>query len=186
MVASVNASEKKELATFAGGCFWCMEPPFEGQKGVLDVVAGYFGGSTVNPTYEQVCTGETGHAEAVQISFDPAKIRYEELLDIFWRNIDPTTENAQFADQGTQYRTAIFYHSEDQKKAAVASKIKLADSGKFDTEIVTEIVPAGVFYLAEEDHQDYFKKQPFRYNRYKEGSGRSGFLKRTWPNAQKQ
>ena len=175
----MNASTK-QLATFAGGCFWCMEPPFEGKKGVVDVVAGYTGGHVVNPTYEQVCTGETGHAEAVQITFDPDQVTYQELLEIFWRNIDPTTEDAQFADQGTQYRTSIFYHSEEQKKLAQASKEKLAASGKFKSPIVTEIVPAGTFYRAEEYHQDYFKKQPFRYKNYSVGSGRAGFLKKTW------
>jgi peptide methionine sulfoxide reductase msrA/msrB len=177
---TMNAANK-QLATFAGGCFWCMEPPFEAQKGVLDVSAGYVGGHVVNPSYEQVCTGETGHAEAVQVTFDPSQVTYQDLLDIFWRNIDPTTEDAQFADQGTQYRTAIFYHSEEQKKLAEASKVKLATSGKFKSPIVTEIVPATTFYRAEEYHQDYFKKQPFRYKNYSIGSGRAGFLKKTWP-----
>ena len=176
----MNASNK-ELATFAGGCFWCMEPPFEGQKGVLDVTAGYEGGHVANPSYEQVCTGETGHAEAIQVTFDPTQVTYPELLEIFWRNIDPTTEDAQFADQGTQYRTAIFFHSEEQKKRALESRDKLAASGKFKSPIVTEIVPATIFYRAEENHQDYFKKQPFRYKNYSVGSGRAGFLKKTWP-----
>ncbi len=173
-------SSNKQLATFAGGCFWCMEPPFEGKKGVLDVTAGYMGGTVENPTYDQVCTGKTGHAEAVQITFDPSQVTYQELLEIFWRNIDPTTEDAQFADQGTQYRTGIFYHSEEQKKLAQTSKDKLAASGKFKSPLVTEIVPATFFYRAEEYHQDYFKKQPFRYKNYSEGSGRVGFLKKTW------
>ena len=173
-------SSKKQLATFAGGCFWCMEPPFEGQKGVLDVTAGYIGGTVANPTYEQVSSGQTGHAEAVQITFDPSQVSYQDLLEIFWRNIDPTTEDAQFADQGTQYRTAIFYHSDEQKKLAQSSKDKLAASGKFKSPLVTEIVPATVFYRAEEYHQDYFKKQPFRYKNYSVGSGRAGFLKKTW------
>ncbi len=168
-------SSKKQLATFAGGCFWCMEPPFEGQKGVLDVTAGYIGGTVANPTYEQVSSGQTGHAEAVQITFDPSQVSYQDLLEIFWRNIDPTTEDAQFADQGTQYRTAIFYHSDEQKKLAQASKDKLAASGKFKSPLVTEIVPATGFYRAEEYHQDYFKKQPFRYKNYSVGSGRAGF-----------
>lgn len=173
-------SSKKQLATFAGGCFWCMEPPFEGRQGVLDVSAGYTGGAVANPTYEQVCTGQTGHAEAVQITFDPSQVSYQDLLEIFWRNIDPTTEDAQFADQGTQYRTAIFYHSDEQKKLAQASKDALAASGKFKSPLVTEIVPAAVFYRAEEYHQNYFKKQPFRYKNYSVGSGRAGFLKKTW------
>jgi peptide methionine sulfoxide reductase msrA/msrB len=178
-ITSANTT-KNEVATFAGGCFWCMEPPFEGIKGVLSVTAGYMGGPTVNPTYEQVCTGETGHAEAVQVTFDPTVVTYSELLEIFWRNIDPTTENAQFADQGTQYRTAVFFHSEEQKRLAEVSKRALAASGKFTGEIVTEIVPASTYYMAEDDHQDYFKKQPFRYKNYSVGSGRAGFIEKTW------
>ena len=141
-------SSNKQLATFAGGCFWCMEPPFEGKKGVLDVTAGYMGGTVENPTYDQVCTGKTGHAEAVQITFDPSQVTYQELLEIFWRNIDPTTEDAQFADQGTQYRTGIFYHSAEHKKLAQTSKDKLAASGKFKSPMVTEMVPASVFSCA--------------------------------------
>jgi peptide methionine sulfoxide reductase msrA/msrB len=176
---TMNAANK-ELATFAGGCFWCMEPPFEGRKGVTEVVAGYMGGTVAAPTYEQVCEGDTGHAEVVQVTFDPSQVTYAELLDIFWRNIDPTTEDAQFADQGTQYRTAVFFHSEEQRKLAQTSKDALAASGKFTTPVVTEIVPATVFYKAEEYHQDYFKKQPFRYKNYSVGSGREGFLKKTW------
>lgn len=178
-ITSANTT-KNEVATFAGGCFWCMEPPFEGIKGVLSVTAGYMGGTTVNPTYEQVCTGETGHAEAVQVTFDPTVVTYSKLLEIFWRNIDPTTENAQFADQGTQYRTAVFFHSEEQKRLAEVSKRALAASGKFTGEIVTEIVPASTYYMAEDDHQDYFKKQPFRYKNYSVGSGRAGFIEKTW------
>lgn len=178
-ITSANTT-KNEVATFAGGCFWCMEPPFEGIKGVLSVTAGYMGGTTVNPTYEQVCTGETGHAEAVQVTFDPTVVTYSKLLEIFWRNIDPTTENAQFADQGTQYRTAVFFHSEGQKRLAEVSKRALAASGKFTGEIVTEIVPASTYYMAEDDHQDYFKKQPFRYKNYSVGSGRAGFIEKTW------
>jgi peptide methionine sulfoxide reductase msrA/msrB len=173
-------ASNQEIATFAGGCFWCMEPPFEHQKGVLQVVAGYSGGDGPRPTYEDVCTGETGHAEVVQVTFDPQTVTYTELLDIFWRNIDPTTEDAQFADQGTQYRTAIFYHSDEQRQLAEISKERLAASGKFKGAIVTEIVPASPFYLAEEEHQDYFKKEPFRYKRYSEGSGRAGFIRKTW------
>lgn len=180
MNGSASNASSQEKATFAGGCFWCMEPPFEGQKGVMDVVAGYIGGKVPDPTYAQVCTGETGHAEAVQVTFDPTIVSYADLLEIFWRNIDPTTEDAQFADQGTQYRTAVFYHSEEQRKAAESSKEKLAASRKFKGEIVTEIVPATTFYLAEEDHQDYFKKQPFRYKNYSVGSGRAGFIQKTW------
>ena len=169
-----------KVATFAGGCFWCMTPPFENTKGVTKVVAGYTGGTTKNPTYEEVCTGETGHAEAVEVTFDPAIVSYDHLLDVFWRNIDPTTENAQFADHGTQYRTAIFFHDDEQKRLAEASRDRLAKSGKFSSPIVTEIVPAGPFYPAEDYHQDYYKKNPFRYNAYKVGSGRAGFLQRMW------
>lgn len=180
LMSPFSHAGKTEFATFAGGCFWCMEPPFEGKTGVTEVVAGYAGGTKPNPTYEDVCTGTTGHAEVVRVTFDPAVISYQKLLDIFWQNIDPTTENAQFADHGSQYRTAIFYHSDEQKRLAEKSKQALAQSGKFKDPLVTEIVPAGVFYRAEEYHQDYFKKQPFRYKGYSEGSGRAGFLKKTW------
>ncbi len=169
-----------ELATFAGGCFWCMEPPYEKLKGVRSVVSGYTGGTRENPTYEQVCTGSTGHAEAVQITFDPSEISYEKLLDVFWRNIDPTTKDQQFADRGTQYRTAIFYHSEDQRRWAEASKEKLEKSKKFDRPIATEIVPASKFYPAEDYHQRYAKKCPLPYKSYRIGSGREGYLKKTW------
>jgi peptide methionine sulfoxide reductase msrA/msrB len=175
-----SAMAETKLATFAGGCFWCMTPPFENLPGVSKVVSGYTGGSDKTPTYEEVSSGETGHAEAVQVSFDPARISYEKLLEVFWRNIDPTTENAQFADRGTQYRTAIFYHDPEQKKLAEASKEALAKSGKFKSPIVTEIVAASAFYPAEDYHQDYHKKNPLRYNSYKVGSGRAGFLERMW------
>jgi methionine-S-sulfoxide reductase len=171
---------KLETATFAGGCFWCMEPPFERLDGVTEVVAGYTGGQVENPTYEQVSSGETGHAEAVRVTFDPSKISYQKLLDVFWTNIDPTTEDAQFADQGSQYRTAIFYHGEAQRNLAEESKKTLALSGKFKSPIVTEITPVGKFHLAEDYHQDYFKKQPFQYKRYKKGSGRQDYIERTW------
>src|SRR5438309_187579 len=185
LLGALTMSDAKDLektmkATFAGGCFWCMQPPFEQLKGVISVKAGYTGGHTENPTYEDVCTGTTGHAEAVQFTYDPAQISYKELLDVFWRNIDPTTENAQFADHGTQYRTAIFYHDAEQKRLAEASRDRLAKSGKFKSPIVTEIVPAGPFYSAEDYHQDYYKKNPFRYNAYKVGSGREGFIEKTW------
>ena len=167
-------------ATFAGGCFWCMEGPFEALPGVRAVIAGYTGGSTPNPTYAQVSSGTTGHAEAVQVTYDPARVSYEQLLEAFWRNIDPTTPNRQFSDIGTQYRTAIFYHTEEQRRHALASAEQLAGSGTFSQPIVTEIVPAGAFYPAEDDHQDYYKKHPLRYQLYRAGSGREGFLRRTW------
>lgn len=175
-----RAMAETKIATFAGGCFWCMTPPFENIEGVSKVVSGYTGGSDKTPTYEEVSSGSTGHAEAVQVTYDPAKISYDKLLEIFWRNIDPTTENAQFADQGTQYRTAIFYHDPEQKKKAEASKEALAKSGKFKGPIVTEITAASAFFPAEDYHQDYHKKNPLRYNAYKVGSGRAGFLERMW------
>jgi methionine-S-sulfoxide reductase len=173
-------SKKLERATFAGGCFWCMEPPFEKLKGVSDVVAGYMGGTKLNPTYEEVCSGKTGHAEVVQVTYDPQEISYQELLDVFWVNVDPTDFDGQFADKGSQYRTAIFYHTPEQKKLAELSKDALVRSKKFATPIATQIVPAVVFYPAEDYHQDYYKKDPWRYKSYRVGSGREGFLKRTW------
>ena len=167
-------------ATFAGGCFWCMEPPFEQLDGVRSVTAGYTGGMKPNPTYEDVSSGTTGHAEAVQILYDPSTITYEQLLEIFWMNIDPTQPDGQFADTGSQYRTAIFYHTPEQQRAAEESKRKLAQSGKFEGSIVTEIVPVSAFYSAEGYHQDYYKKSADHYKRYRIGSGRDGFLKRLW------
>lgn len=178
-------TSKSEKATFAGGCFWCMEPPYKKLPGIISVTSGYTGGHVKNPTYEQVCTGTTGHAEAVEVVFDPALLTYDQLLDVFWHNIDPTTVNAQFADHGTQYRTGIFYHSEEQKKLAERSKQKLAQSGKFDKPIVTEISPASVFYKAEDYHQGYAQKCPIPYKSYRVGSGREGFLKKTWGDEKK-
>ena len=167
-------------ATFAGGCFWCMEPPFEKLDGVASVVSGYTGGTEPHPTYEQVSSGKTGHAEAVQVTYDPSKVSYQRLLDVFWMNIDPTMPDGQFADHGRQYRTAIFCHTEEQQRLAEASKQQLERSGKFQAPIVTEIAPASAFYPAEEYHQDYYKKSPFRYHLYRIGSGREGYLKKTW------
>ncbi|MDA8100082.1 MAG: peptide-methionine (S)-S-oxide reductase MsrA [Nitrospiraceae bacterium] len=169
-----------ETATFAGGCFWCMESPYENLPGVLSVTVGYTGGHKDRPTYEEVSSGETGHAESVQIQFDPAKISYERLLDVFWRNIDPTTKDREFVDVGTQYRTAIFYHSEEQRRLAEESKKQLDASGRFGKPIVTEIVPAGKFWPAEEYHQDYYKKNPGRYKFYRFNSGRDQYLDRIW------
>ena len=157
-----------------------MEPPFEKLPGVLDVVAGYTGGDVKNPTYEQVCSGQTGHAEAVRITFDPSRISFNDLLDVLWRNIDPTDAEGQFADKGSQYRTAVFYHDEDQRRSALASKEVLQKSGKFKGPIATRIEKAGPFYVAEEAHQDYYKKDPWRYKSYRLGSGREGYLKKTW------
>lgn len=175
-----NANAKVQKAYFAGGCFWCMEPPFRHQKGVTSVMPGYIGGHKANPTYDEVCTGTTGHAEAVEVTYDPAQVSYQELLDIFWRNIDPTTENAQFADQGTQYRTGIFYQNEEEHHLAQASKDSLAKSGKFKSPIVTEITKATPFYVAEDYHREYYKKNPLRYKLYRQGSGREGYLQKTW------
>ncbi len=178
--SSTDRAAQLEKATFAGGCFWCMEPPFERLPGVVSVTSGYTGGPEKNPTYEQVSSGSTGHCESVEIAYDPAKITYQQLLDVFWRNIDPTTPNRQFADAGTQYRTAIFYHTDEQRRLAEASKLELQASGKFSKPIVTQIEPAGPFYPAEDYHQDYYKKNPLRYKLYRLGSGRDGYLKKTW------
>ena len=169
-----------EKAYFAGGCFWCMEPPFEALEGVMGAVSGYMGGTVENPTYEEVTTGETGHAEVVEILFDPEVVSYEELLAVFWRNIDPTALNYQFADVGSQYRTEIFTVGNDQKNLALASKEELENSGKFDKPIVTAISEAPEFYVAEEYHQDFYKKQSMRYQMYAKASGRKGYLEDTW------
>jgi methionine-S-sulfoxide reductase len=169
-----------QKATFAGGCFWCMEPPYDDLNGVISTTVGYTGGEKANPTYEEVCSGSTGHAEAVQIVFDSTKISYEDLLQVFWHNINPTDPYGQFADKGSQYRTAIFYHDEKQRELAEKSKKELDASGKFDSPIVTEVVPASVFYPAEDYHQEFYKNNPLRYNSYKVGSGRAGYLKKVW------
>jgi peptide methionine sulfoxide reductase msrA/msrB len=175
-------SERMELATFAGGCFWCMVAPFDEQPGIIEVVSGYTGGHTKNPSYEEVCSNKTGHYEAVQITFDPEIFPYTKLLELFWQQIDPTDEGGQFNDRGLSYRTAIFYHNDVQKELAEASKNELKNSGRFQKPIVTEILPASTFYRAEEKHQGYYKKNPFHYNLYKEGSGRSRFIRDHWKN----
>jgi len=180
-----NAPDGLQVATFAGGCFWCMEQPIEEVDGVVDVVSGYTGGVTENPTYGQVVSGSTGHFEAVQVTFDPDTISYETLLGIYWRQIDPTDAGGQFADRGDQYRTAIFYHDETQKKLAEKSRRELERSGRFDKPIATEILPARAFYVAEEYHQDYYAKYPLGYGSYKTGSGRELFLKENWPDIAK-
>ena len=169
-----------ETAVFAGGCFWCMEPFFARLPGVKSVLVGYTGGQTVNPTYEEVSMGNTGHAEAVEITYDPSLVKYEKLLEIFWHNIDPTAVNSQFVDHGTQYRSAIFYNGEEQKRIAEESKKQLEASGKFKKPIATEVVPASKFYPAEEYHQAYYKKNPMRYKMYHDGSGRDQSLERIW------
>jgi peptide-methionine (S)-S-oxide reductase len=167
-------------ATFAGGCFWCMEPPFEKLPGVVSVVSGYTGGAKKNPTYEEVSGGGTGHTEAVEILYDPAKVSYAKLLEVFWKNIDPVTPNRQFCDIGEQYRSGIYFHGEEQKRQALASKAVLEKGGKLPGRIVTEIEAAGPFYRAEEYHQDYYKKNPLRYKYYRGGCGRDARLEKLW------
>ncbi|THE11620.1 peptide-methionine (S)-S-oxide reductase [Bacillus timonensis] len=173
-------STNYELATFAGGCFWCMVQPFDELPGIIDVVSGYTGGHKDNPTYEEVCSNTTGHYEAVQITYDPNVFPYTKLLDLFWQQIDPTDAHGQFGDRGESYKTAIFYHTEEQKRLAEESKQALENSKKFSKPIVTEISEASVFYPAEEYHQGYYKKNSFHYNMYKEGSGRAGFIRENW------
>ncbi|TGM03432.1 peptide-methionine (S)-S-oxide reductase [Leptospira barantonii] len=179
-VSSLFAVPKTEKATFAGGCFWCMEGPFESLPGVISVTSGYSGGKEVNPTYEDVGYGRTGHRESVQIEFDPSKIRYSDLLKVFWKQINPTDNGGQFADRGNQYRTGIFYHGEAQKKAAEESKQEIAKSGKFSAPIVVEIIPFTAFYPAEGYHQNYYKTNPDHYKAYRKGSGREAYLENLW------
>ncbi|MBI2092703.1 MAG: peptide-methionine (S)-S-oxide reductase MsrA [Deltaproteobacteria bacterium] len=172
---TAGAEELPAKATFAGGCFWCIEAAFEKVPGVYEVLSGYAGGTKANPTYEDVSSGLTGHLESIQIIYDPAKVSYDNLLDIFWSQIDPTDDSGQFVDKGSQYRTAIFYHNEEQKQLALASKKRLEKSGIFNKPISTDIRPAGIFYTAEEYHQDFYKKDPNRYNAYRKSSGRDEF-----------
>jgi peptide-methionine (S)-S-oxide reductase len=167
-------------ATFAGGCFWCMEPPYDKLPGVISTISGYMGGKTRNPTYEQISTGTTGHAEVVQVEYDPSKVTYQKLLEVFWHNVDPTQRDGQFCDHGSQYRTGIFYHSEEQRKLAEASKAALQKNKPFKGEIVTEITAAPEFYRAEEYHQDFYKKNPTRYKLYRTGCGRDARLQALW------
>jgi peptide-methionine (S)-S-oxide reductase len=180
VLAAAGGAAERQTATFAGGCFWCMEGPFEKLSGVKSAVSGYVGGQKKNPTYEEVSSGGTGHAEAVQVVYDPAKVSYEKLLEVFWHNIDPLQANAQFCDRGSQYRSAIFYHDDAQKAAALQSKSALEASGRFPKPIVTEIVAASTFYPAEEYHQDFYKRNPLRYNSYRVGCGRDRRLKELW------
>jgi methionine-S-sulfoxide reductase len=179
--------EKKDMeetmtakAIFAGGCFWCMEPPFEKLDGVHAVVSGYIDGHKENPTYQEVSSGTTGHTEAVEITYDPNKISFAELLEVFWMNIDPTDAGGQFVDRGSQYRTGIYYLNDEQQQLAEASKERLGKSGRFDSPIVTEIVAATRFYPAEDYHQDYYKESPVRYKFYRYNSGRDQFINRVW------
>lgn len=175
-----SAKKPAALATFAGGCFWCMEPPYDKLQGVISTTSGYMGGKTRNPTYEQVTTGTTGHTEVVQVEYDPEKVSYATLLEVFWRNIDPTQRDGQFCDHGSQYRTAIFYHNEEQRKLALASKGQLEKTKPFKGDIVTEITAAPEFYRAEEYHQDFYKKNPTRYKFYRAGCGRDARLQALW------
>ena len=168
------------VATFAGGCFWCMEAAFEAIDGVFESVSGYSGGTEINPTYEDVSRGRTGHLEAVQVYFDPKAVSYDELLDVFWMNIDPTDNGGQFVDRGSQYTTAVFYHNETQRVLAEASKTELAASGRFEAPIVTQILEFTAFYEAEEYHQDYYKKRVLNYELYSKASGRDEFIEEHW------
>ncbi len=172
--------KKLEKATFAGGCFWCMEPPFEKLNGVVEVIAGYIGGEKEEPTYKEVSSGTTGHYEAIQIIYEPEKISYEELLDVFWKQIDPTDAGSSFVDRGQQYGSAIFYHDDKQRRLAELLKEKLGKSGVFKKPIATKIVEFKIFYKAEDYHQDYYKKNPLRYKFYRSRSGRDQFLNEVW------
>jgi peptide methionine sulfoxide reductase msrA/msrB len=178
---SRNASTTKtEVATYAGGCFWCMESAFEKLEGVTEAISGYMGGHMENPTYEQVSSGKSGHLEVIQVVYEPDKIDYNALLDLFWRQIDPTDGGGSFADRGPQYRSAVFYHNEEQKRLAEASRDQLQSSGRYEKPIVTEIRKAETFYPAEDYHQDYYRKNPIRYKFYRQGSGRDAYLKTVW------
>jgi peptide-methionine (S)-S-oxide reductase len=174
------AGAEQAAAIFAGGCFWCMEPPYDKLDGVISTTSGYVGGSVPNPTYEQVSRGGTGHAEAVRVVYDPTRIDYEELLDVFWVNIDPTQADGQFCDHGDQYRSAIFYATDEQQRIAEQSLAELKKNKPFEGEIVTEIAPATVFYLAEDYHQDYYQKNPLRYKYYYWACGRAQRLSEVW------
>ena len=178
--AATMPEDGHAVATFAGGCFWCMEPPYDKLDGVLATTSGYVGGDKVDPTYQEVSAGGTGHAEAVQVTYDPSRVSYETLLDVFWRNVDPLDAGGQFCDRGDQYRTAIFVHDEEQRQLAEKSKQALEDSGRFEQPIVTEIVAAGPFYPAEDYHQDYYEKNPLRYKFYRWNCGRDQRLAEVW------
>jgi peptide-methionine (S)-S-oxide reductase len=180
LLAGGAAAQGSAKATFAGGCFWCMEPPYDKLPGVVSTTSGYMGGTKRFPTYEEVSTGTTGHTEVVQVVYDPAKVSYEKLLEVFWRNIDPTVRDRQFCDVGSQYRTAIFYHGDEQKRLAEASKAALEKSKPFKAPIVTPVQAAGEFWPAEDYHQDYYKKNPVRYKYYRTGCGRDERLKELW------
>lgn len=176
----ISSPPATKIAIFAGGCFWCIQPAFDKAKGVVKTVVGYSGGTEPNPTYELVSSEKTGYRESIEITYDPAKISFDQLLDIYWRQIDPTQANGQFTDIGPSYRAAIFYGTDEEKKVAEASKEKLAHSGKFKKPIVTEILPAMKFYPAEANHQKYYQKNPEHFEAFEKGSGRISFEKKTW------
>ncbi len=178
--STVQAASASAKAYFAGGCFWCMEEAFEKVDGVVAVVSGYMGGTVANPTYEEVSAGRTGHAESVEVTYDPTKVTYKKLLEAFWHNVDPLTPNAQFCDHGSQYRSAVFYSTNEEMRQAEESKAAIEQSKKFATPIMTQLVPASTFYQAEEDHQDYYKRNPLRYKYYKYGCGRAQRLEALW------
>lgn len=175
-----DTAQMTRTAVFAGGCFWCTESDFEKVDGVIEVMSGYTGGPEKNPSYQQVASGSTGHVEAVQVVYDPAKVTYDQLLDIFWRHVDPTDGGGQFVDRGPQYRSAIFYADEQERELAMASKKRLSATNRFVKPVVTDILPLGAFYPAEDYHQDYYKKNPIRYKWYRSGSGRDQFLEKAW------
>ena len=179
-ISDSDNSQKEAMATFAGGCFWCMVPPFDAEPGVIETIVGYTGGSTENPTYKQVSAGGSGHAESIRIIYDPEIVSYDRLLEIFWKNIDPLDSNGQFCDKGSQYRSAIFYHNEEQKKLAEESKNRIEKNGSLSGSIVTEIVSALTFYPAEEYHQEYYKKNPLRYKFYRRSCRRDKRLSELW------
>ncbi|MGB5179128.1 MAG: peptide-methionine (S)-S-oxide reductase MsrA [Gammaproteobacteria bacterium] len=179
-VSSDTDKTQHQTATFAGGCFWCMEPPFDKLDGVISTTSGYIGGNSKDPTYKEVSRGGTGHAEAVQIVYDPARISYDELLNEFWHNIDPTNANGQFCDWGSQYRSEIYYHNAEQERLAKQSKAALIDQKSFDAPVVTGITEASTFYPAEDYHQDYYLKNPVRYKFYRYGCGRDKRLEELW------
>lgn len=181
--APAESGQKLEIATFASGCFWCTESDFDKVKGVVETTPGYMGGTTPNPTYQQVSSGGTGHAEVVQVKYDPTQVTYKQLLDVYWHNVDPLDKGGQFCDRGDQYRPAIFYHNEEQKRLAEESKAALEKSGRFSQPIVVEITAASTFTPAEDYHQDYYRKNPLRYFIYRSGCGRDARLEALWGKA---
>ena len=178
--SGVQSAPTIAKAYFAGGCFWCMEEAFEKVDGVIAVVSGYMGGTVANPTYEQVSDGHTGHAESIEVTYDPSKVTYQKLLDAFWRNIDPVTPNAQFCDHGNQYRAVVFYSTDEEKRLSEESKSKIEQSKRLPAPIVTQLAQASTFYQAEDYHQDYYKKNPLRYKYYKYSCGRAQRLEALW------